>query len=409
MDRVWRRSWYAVVLGIVFLSPVLGGESDGWRATRTASKTNARDVVVSKKSIEEREEEREEKREEDPLWRQVQQAIDITSRRRLDADVHTPWQILHGILALRKDLELTKNGDAIPAIEWLASGPSYDGQPVVQVTAYGGRLHPYTRPYAFEGHANQFLAILTWSNLPMDFRFQAGNQSVTLADLVRNAQMEVNERDELTWTLWALSGYLPPESEWTNRYGQRWSIERLIQLELHEFVEDAACGGTHRLFALTVARNRYLQTSSQLAGPWLEADQRIRRYVEIARSFQNNDGSFSTSYFTGHGYSRDLTDRLTTSGHMLEWLMIALPEQRLSEDWVRRGVSAVAQDLIGCRTQPVDCGPLYHALHGVVLYRDRIQQQREREAADVLARNAEADNDSGVSTPADGAGRTSVQ
>ncbi len=313
----------------------------------------------------------------DPLDELVDRAIEINSKRYLTVGVHTPWQILHGVLAFRQDFLVKYNGEKIRALDWLAHGATYRGTPLFEATEYGGRAQPYTEPYAFEGHANQFLAILTMSRLPMDFSIRtASGQTITIGDMVRHAQMEVDGEDEVTWTLWALAHYLDPDARWTNKYGQRWSIEELVRLQTYAPLREAACGGTHALFALSYARNAYLQTKRRpLRGVWLEADQKIRQYIEAARSLQNPDGSFSSEYFDGPGYSEDFATRLASSGHMLEWLMVALPQQRLKEQWVRRGIAAIARDLIEHRKEPVDCGPLYHAVDALVIYRERTRPQ----------------------------------
>ena len=44
----------------------------------------------------------------DPLGETVEKAIQVTSQRRLTAGVHTPWQVVHGILAQRWDLTLAR-------------------------------------------------------------------------------------------------------------------------------------------------------------------------------------------------------------------------------------------------------------------------------------------------------------
>jgi hypothetical protein len=51
--------------------------------------------------------------------------------------------------------------------------------------------------------------------------------------------------------------------------------------------------------------------------------------------------------------------------------MMALPQSRLNEEWVQRGITNVARDLIVNRNTEADCGPLFHALHSLVLYRQR--------------------------------------
>lgn len=307
----------------------------------------------------------------DPLHQQVQSAIDISSRRYLQADVHTPWQFMHGLLALGRDFQIKKDGRKVSAIDWIADNPTYRNEPWFQTTQYGGQAHPYSQPYLFEGHPNQFLAILTMSNLPLDFKLKAGNETITIADIVNNSKMEMNDQEEITWSLWALSHYLSPDSQWTNKYGEDWSVERMVRIQTRESVDDAACGGTHGLFAMSYARNVYQKTGRPLRGVWLEADQKIRRYVESARSLQNSDGTFSDDFFRGRSSSSDFTTTCASSGHTLEFLMMALPQKRLKESWVRRGVAAMSQGLIDHRREPLECGPLYHALSGLVLYRLR--------------------------------------
>jgi hypothetical protein len=309
----------------------------------------------------------------DPLILQVEEAIAITSRRKLTAGVYTPWQVVHGILALRQDFIMKKpDGGEISGIEWMASGALHEGQTLFEVTPYGGRGRPFTKPYAFEGHPTQFMGYMAMCDLPLDFQFQAGEKKITVADIINDAKMQVREGPEITWTLWALSHYLEPNAEWINAAGESWSIERLVQIQTRESVVSGACGGTHGLFALAYARNHYLATGKPLQGVWIEADQKIKRFVSEAKALQNADGSFSAAYFRGPQYSTDFATRLPANGHILEWLMVALTDQQLNEQWVRNGVASVSKDLIDNRRAPTDCGPLYHALHGLKLYNYRV-------------------------------------
>lgn len=310
--------------------------------------------------------------EDHDLAHLVNDAVSITSRRYLTADVHTPWQILHGLLALRTEYKLKVNGEKVSALEWLRDRQLYKGEPIIEHTPHGGRFHTFTEPYAFEGHPNQFLAIATMSELPVDFDFRTTvGGRVTIQDMINNAKAEVNDREEITWTLWALSRYLPVDSEWYSAEGEPWSIERLVQIQTYANPNDAACGGTHGLFALSLARNSYLATGRPLRGIWLEADQKVKRFIAKAKSLQNEDGTFSTEYFKGPGTSNDFGKRIATSGHILEFLMVAATDDQLQQEWMQNAIFAVANDLVENRKAAADCGPLYHALHALVLYRQR--------------------------------------
>ena len=208
----------------------------------------------------------------DPLLAQVHEAIDITTRRYLSAEVHTPWQIMHGLLALRDSYQIKQNGKKGSALDWVAGGATYRGDHWFEKTRYGGRAHPYSQAYAFEGHPNQMLAILAMCEVPLDRELKAANnQTITVRDIVQHAQKEVATGEEITWTLWALSHYLPPGARWESKWGETWSVERLVRMQIREQVTSAACGGTHGLFALSYALNAYIQTKQPLRGIWLAA------------------------------------------------------------------------------------------------------------------------------------------
>ena len=314
-------------------------------------------------------------RSRDPLVDSVQKAIESSRRRILDTDKHSPWQIMHGLLGLRQGFQIRHDGKVASGIAWLSeSGPEYEGESWFEITPHGGRAHPYTRPYAFEGHANQFLAILSMSSLPLEHGFRtAAEETITVGDMIENAKMQVSDKGELSWTLWALSRYVPSDAKWINAAGEAWSIERIVEIETAKPTRGAPCGGTHNVFALAHAVNVYLRNRSSLRGIWLEADQKVQRHIEIAKQFQNSDGMLSTNYFVSQEYDQEFSKRLASSGHVLEFLMLALDQKELHARWVRRAVNALARDLIRNRSMVAKCGPLYHTVDGLVVYLDRTQ------------------------------------
>ena len=344
----------------------------------------------------------------DPVLVQVKQAIDLNKRRLLDPQWgHTPWMIMHGVLALRQEYQLTVGNQKINALEYITqqnplyvgtlNNPLNPGAPPVQIrnhwfqsTAYGGRAQPYIVSFAFEGHTNQFLAILSMSDLPLTQTFVVSDSQkpgatkiITMADMVRHAQMNVHvgNPNEIAWTLWFLSNYLAPDEKWVDKDGNPWSMEQLVTIQTNAPLFDgpkllAPCGGTHGLFALASACNSYEQKFGKLDGAWHSARMKLNERIAQAKGMQNRDGSFSTDYFRNTGWSNEMGPRFKSSGHMLEWLMMALPPEDLKESWVRSGVKSVAIDLVrngnvGLGT--ADTGAMYHALHALVLYRNRVE------------------------------------
>jgi hypothetical protein len=252
------------------------------------------------------------------------------------------------------------------------------------LTPHGAKFHSFTKKYYFEGHPSQFLALLTHSNLPVTHQFLVQGKVVTLSDMLNNTMKEVNTKEEVTWVLWALQQYLSPDATWYNHENEFWSIERLVQIESGAPVVGAPCGGNHRLFALTRARDKYLKLGNPLRGVWLQADQKIKQHIEIARSLQNSDGSFSSAFYKGPMHTNDVNERFNTTGHTMEFLSIALPEQRLHEQWVRNAVWTLSRELVIHRDTQIDCGPLFHSLDALILYRDRIRPKAPQSDQPVL-------------------------
>lgn len=309
------------------------------------------------------------------LLEQLDSAIEVTSKRYLTANVHSPWQIFHGILAMKRDFQLKLGEEKVNALEWIAtSEPRFDNQPLLLKTAHGGKFHPFTRPWAFEGHPSQFLALMSQSDLPNDYSFKVGDEKITLADMVQNTMKEVNSKEEVTWVLWALQHHLAPNAQWVNQFGEPWSIEKLVQIETAAPVVGAACGGNHRLFALTRTRDKHLKLGGKLDGVWAQADLKIRQHVELARQLQNSDGSFSSKFYQAPGYTNDLNERFNTTGHTLEFLSIGLPANRLTEPWVLNAATLLSRELVQYRQRQIDCGPLYHSLNSLMIYRERLRK-----------------------------------
>ena len=310
----------------------------------------------------------------DPLVKLVWETREVQRKRMLSTKDHTPWQIMHGVLGLRQDLQILHNGEPVSGLDWVRSGPQYQNEHWFEKTVHGGRAHPYIKPYWFEGHVNQFLAVLSMCNLPLDTKFGTAAGAISMRDMLKNAQMTVNAREEVTWTLWALATYLPSDATWVNAEGEQWSIEKLVQIETGKPVggSTSPCGGTHGLFALARARNVYLRTGQELKGVWFEADRKVKRYIEVARVLRNSDGSLSSGFFKTREYKQDYDKRMASQGHLLEFLMMSVSQEELKQQWVRRAIECVANDLMANRRENVSCSPLYHSLNALSIYLDRV-------------------------------------
>ena len=112
--------------------------------------------------------------------------------------------------------------------------------------------------------------------------------------------------------------------------------------------------------------------SGQPAGVWQEVVAKLDHYKRVARQTRNPDGSLSTSYLSGSANSPDVQARIGSWGHVIEWLSLALSDEELAEPWMQEAVNHLVLAILGSRTDPIDNGAFYHAIHGLAIYRARV-------------------------------------
>ena len=312
------------------------------------------------------------------------------NHRLLDVNEHGAWQILHGVLAYQQDFPVQTPNGLQPAVDYVLNGGNMQGWTMepgdVLDSATGRRglraiMEPGTK--IGQGHSDQWLAILAQCHLPTNQIIRVGSAEYTMESFVQQVQMDVwqNRDREWSWTLIGLSLYLPKDASWVATDRQTWYIEKLVESEVQQDLDASACGGTHRLIGLAMALNRHVAQGGEVTGPWADAQQLIRDAVERTRQYQNPDGSFSTNYFARPSNSPDVKNRLGATGHILEFLSVALPQEELESEWVKRAAWRLCQLFNDTRDLALECGALYHAAHGLVLYRERVYGQRSYRTA----------------------------
>lgn len=321
---------------------------------------------------------------DDELKAALDDVLDWTfEHRAVDTQRSGAWQILHGVLAYGRAFQVEHEGERVPAVDYVLEGGEIDGFLTEAGDDLGeGRrglraiLQPGTK--RGQGHADQWLAVLAQSGLSADQTIIRNGQEYTMQDFVRQVQLDVmrNFEQEYSWTLIALTAYLPTSATWNDSEGQQWSIADLVQIEADYAVTEGACGGTHRLIGLAMALNKHLESGGKIEGPWKLAQERIQAGIQLAKENQNPDGSFSSEYLNVGGTTPDLAQNLGTTGHVLEFLALALSKEELEEPWVKRAAFRLCEFFKATQSVDLDCGVIYHAAHGLVLYREALYGKR---------------------------------
>jgi hypothetical protein len=299
--------------------------------------------------------------------------------RQLSTQTHGAWQILHGVLAYGDQFSmLTPTGEK-PALPSLLAGEPIDGFEPEQGDAFGEparrglrmAVQPTTK--VGQGHRDQWLAYLAQCGLPFETELRSGDHVYTLDDWLLQAQYDVplNLELEFSWTLIALAAFRPSDHQWTARDGEQYSTALLLESELQQDLPLSACGGTHRLIGIAVSVRKRRAEGKPMSGVWADAERVLAEAIKSARENQNPDGSYSADYLHRPGWTRDLGETLGTTGHVLEFLAFAASDETLREPWVERSAVRLCQVLEQCTDVDLECGGLYHALHGLQEYRHR--------------------------------------
>ena len=313
----------------------------------------------------------------------------IKDTRHLRAREDSAWQIVHGVLAYERQYMIELDGELVPAMQWLLDGAQLPGGGHLN----GWRLEPadhgiraILEPGSMtgQGHPDQWLGYLSQAGLRLDEPLKVGSKTYKVQDLLEQAKWDIQPGTEATWTLMALLTYLPLDAQWTSRDGTEWTMEKLVAREADAEVVGAACGGSHRLYTLSLAVNRYMEenglTEEQLEARaqemkepdgWIKANRRVLDAIQTARKFQQPDGSFSTGFFARAGTSQELEKQIGATGHILEVLSVSLTDQQLREPWVTAAAARLVELLDATRDVSMNAGSLYHAAHSLQLYREQ--------------------------------------
>jgi hypothetical protein len=311
------------------------------------------------------------------LKERIEAAIDNVRRRELETR-NGFWTIFHGILGLGPSVTLRnpETGEHVNAVDYIAAGGELRGLGFFP-TKYGLDVKMGEIGIS-QGHQDQFIAEMAQWNMPADKKFTVFGKDYTFMDFVRHAQMRasVTKNQELSWAVIIIGQYLGTDISWTNRDGEELHFTDLVRYELDANVENAACGGTHRLFGLTWAYHLHLINGGEKEGVWRAVPEKVAKYRDVACKLQNGDGSFSTDFFRGPGNAADKQLRINTTGHTLEWLALALPEEELRAEWMQNAANALALMILDLQGAPIEGGSLYHAVHGLLIYYARLYDRK---------------------------------
>lgn len=305
-------------------------------------------------------------------------AIEKQSKQWDTDDSRSPWGVMHNVLAWGVEGEILVDGKARNSITCLCENRTLKTVQMLRVE--DGKLVPQEGP-GLQGHPGQFLAVLAQNRIANQQPILVGEHSFTVDDLIEYEKQSCKSSVELTFKLLSLCHYCGTEATWKNAAGEDWSIERLLKEELGQPINRVTCGGTHRLMAIGLAVLKRKAEDQPLEGVWKSAATYLEDYHEYAFSLFNPDGSFSTEWFERRAAAQDPQKRIQTGGHVLEWLVVTLPEEALTSSRMQRSMNYLGQLIQLDIGEPWAVGPKAHAIRAMRLYRQRVPVPAEEHLA----------------------------
>ncbi len=226
-----------------------------------------------------------------------------------------------------------------------------------------------------EGHRDQCLAYLSACDLPSDQLIQTIDGPSTVELWLRQMEWDVplNFEREYSWTLMSLVPFRSTDHKWTARDKNRYSIESLLKSEMETLSPQSACGGSHRLTAIAITLQKRQREGLPITqGTWADAQSLLETAIEEAFLTQNSDGSFSAHYFERGGWTKELVTAIGTTGHTLEMIAVAAPDELLTTQACGAAANRLCEMLEQSIDYDLECGALYHALSGLKIYQARL-------------------------------------
>jgi len=208
---------------------------------------------------------------------------------------------------------------------------------VLAKTRHGLRF-PLLEPWALaldqsvtQSHPGQGLASLASAgvakNTPVTVHDQLGPFFVKdiFNDVVANFFLD----GEIYWDAVGIAIYLPPQKTWTNKFGEEYSFDQLVEELIRRPPADSSCSGTHGLISLTIMLRVDLEVSILSSAVRKRLDSHLREVVDCLQTGQTSEGGWGRDWWAPRpgdpmpSSSRQSDDDVILStGHHLEWLML---------------------------------------------------------------------------------------
>ncbi len=227
-----------------------------------------------------------------------------------------------------------------------------------------------------QAQPSQLLATLAFARVQTNYPLRAENAVRTVADLVESEKLSCHSGSDMSLKLIGLA-YYAEDATWKNDMGEEWSVEKIVREELNRPVSNAGERNMNRLLGLAYANYRREKRNLPLEGQFSRAEKYLNDFHKFAFDMQNADGSWGY-FLSARGTNRDPQAELRSTGYVIEWLALSLPEEQLGNARLTAAVNSVVRGLNSQRNRSSmpnlpsrEINAAARALHALSVYDDR--------------------------------------
>jgi hypothetical protein len=204
--------------------------------------------------------------------------------------------------------------------------------------------------YRAEAHFGQLLMVLGEADVPSDTQVTTASGHVGVVnDLYQDAVLRYSPDGELEFIACALAYWHPPQTTWLDQFGDEHNFDELLRRLISRPLGAGSCGGTHVPYAVVAilrVDDQYQIISSamrQAARTWLIT------LGQLLEQRWSEAGGWDSKWASGVEktlmWGDDILDRITVTGHHLEWMALAPVDCRPSRIAIKRAAGALLSDI----------------------------------------------------------------
>lgn len=276
---------------------------------------------------------------------QVRRTLSHVYSRSLSAQSNLPVEVMAFSEAFGHTAEIASGNrsgqkiNAVGALCWNYPCGGYkllrtDGKKIVARVGYGYQQRPA-----------QLLAVLALNRVPASYEIRIDDDHGTVADLVASEKLACGKGLDQSAALIGLAFYTEPGETWKDGLGETWSVERLLEAELDRKADASRADVIHRLMGISFAVKRLEAKEGASAKVVERATKHIEEFHDFTLGLQNDDGTWHPGFLAYRGTSKDDEGTLYSTGMILGWLVYSLPEERLEDERILRGLSFLNKQL----------------------------------------------------------------